>query len=423
MDLHSLTPSGILKLAGDGGANGKTARVLLEGLFGQGRLRDFAVRTWDGVQIGGSRRRDFTLVFRDRSTFLSLLASREPTAFADAYVGRRIDIEGDVDAAIALTQQLHAARSETARRLTRLLSRLERRVRARDGEASDPRALDDLPDDFFKLFLDERMVHSCAYFADPAASLEKAQARKLDLVCKKLQLRPGDLFLDVGCGWGALLIWAARRYGARAHGITPSRRQAEAARARVARAGLSGCVTIEERSYADLPEAAFDKIASIGMIEHVGIANYDAYFAMLARALRPGGLLLNHGITRPAGADLDGDFILGRVLPGAQLDVLSHTLTVMEERGFEILDVQSLRPHYALTFAAWAKRFAANREQAARLVPLRVLRTWDLYLPGCRRAFAEGVASVHQCLAAKPPETGEWTVPLTREQLMEGARA
>jgi cyclopropane-fatty-acyl-phospholipid synthase len=266
------------------------------------------------------------------------------------------------------------------------------------------------------------MVYSCAYFARPEQSLEEAQERKLDLVCRKLRLQPGESLLDVGCGWGAFAMWAARHYGVRVHGITLSRHQVEAARARAATAGLSGQVTVEEQHYEAVKPASYDKIASIGMIEHVGVTNYGAYFAALHRALRPGGLLLNHGITQPQGAGLrnGGEFILKHVFPGAEIDDLAHTLAVMQACDFEIVDVQSLRPHYALTLGHWEKRYAARRAEAAHLVSQRTLRVWDLYLPGCRKAFQEGVVSVHQCLAAKPDGHGRSSAPFTREETLLG---
>lgn len=378
------------------------------------------MRLWDGTEVAWGSRRDFTLVFRDRATFGSLLASCDPSAFAEAYIDEHIDIEGDIDAAVGLAAYLRNVRPSPLLHIARPLARAAALRRTRADEARDVRAHYDLSDDFFRLFLDERMVYSCAYFSHAEQALEEAQERKLHLVCKKLQLRPGESFLDVGCGWGALVLWAAERYGVRAHGITLSRNQAETARARVARAGLSARVTIYELHYADLPAATFDKVASVGMIEHVGVANYGAYFAAIERTLRPGGLLLNHGITQPPGAPerSGGHFVRNRVFPGTEFDVLPHSLSVMEKHGFEILDVQSLRPHYALTLGAWARRYAARRAEAARLVPQRALRTWDLYLPGCRRAFEEGIVSVHQCLAAKLPSTGRWVAPLTREQML-----
>jgi cyclopropane-fatty-acyl-phospholipid synthase len=396
------------------------ARALVERLFQDHPTRRFAVRLWDGSEVSWGPQRDFTLVFRDRRSFLSLIASRDASELAEAYVDGRLGIEGDVDAAVGLATYFQAAQAGALVRLARPVKRVAARLRSSKDDARDVHAHYDLSDDFFRLFLDRRMVYSCAYFSHPEQSLEEAQERKLDLVCRKLQLRPGDSFLDVGCGWGALVLWAAQRYGVVAHGITLSRNQADAARAAVARAGLSGRVTIEERHYKDLPEGAFDKIASVGMIEHVGIANYGAYFEKLERALRPGGLLLNHGITQPPGAPerVGGHFIVSRVFPGAEIDALSHTLAGMEDRGLEIVDVQSLRPHYALTLREWSRRYAAHREEAARFVPERNLRAWDLYLPGCRLVFEEGILSVHQSLAAKPAAGGAWTSPLTREETM-----
>jgi cyclopropane-fatty-acyl-phospholipid synthase len=397
-----------------------TVRALVERLFHDHPTKHFAVRLWDGSEVSWGPQRDFTLVFRDRRSFFSLIASRDASELAEAYVDGRLDIEGDVDAAVRLSTHFQAAHAGALLRLARPVKRAAAHLRSSRADARDVHAHYDLSDDFFRLFLDRRMVYSCAYFSHPEQTLEEAQERKLDLVCRKLQLRPGDCFLDVGCGWGALVLWAAQRYGVAAHGVTLSRNQADAARAAVARAGLSGRVTIEERHYKDLPEGAFDKIASIGMIEHVGIANYGAYFEKLERALRPGGLLLNHGITQRPGAPerVGGHFILSRVFPGAEIDALSHTFAVMEDRGLEIVDVQSLRPHYALTLREWSRRYAAHRDEAARFVPDGVLRAWDLYLPGCRLMFEEGILSVHQSLAAKPGADGAWTSPLTREEMM-----
>jgi cyclopropane-fatty-acyl-phospholipid synthase len=215
-------------------------------------------------------------------------------------VDGRLDIEGDIQAAAELASYLRKMRPPPiVSWLTSHRHTARPAAHTVAGDSHDVRAHYDLSDEFFHLFLDAQMVYSCAHFAHPEQGLDEAQERKLDLVCRKLQLRPGESFLDVGCGWGALPIWAAKHYGVRAHGITLSHNQVQAARAKVTAAGLSGRVTIEERHYNALHTAAFDKIASIGMIEHVGIANY---FAALHRALRPGGLLLNHGITQPPGS-------------------------------------------------------------------------------------------------------------------------
>jgi cyclopropane-fatty-acyl-phospholipid synthase len=395
--------------------------ALIKRLFRDHPSKQFAVRLWDGTEVAWRSNPDFTLVFRDPAILASLALLRHPTAFARAYLDGRIDIRGDVDAAIGLTWQLRPPRLlRSARPLADDGAGL--RAHAHQGtDARHVRAHYDLPEEFFRLFLDRRMVYSCAYFSGPDQTLEEAQERKLDLVCRKLRLQPGEVFLDVGCGWGALVMWAAQHYGVRAHGITLSPRQAQTARASVAEAGLADRVTIHEGHYQDLSLVA-DKIASVGMIEHVGIGNYNAYFAHLHRLLRPGGLLLNHGITQPPNAsDAGGDFVLEHVFPGAELDFLPHTLAVMEGCGFEVVDVQSLRPHYVLTLAEWRRRYVANRAQASRLAPDRTLRLWDLYLPGCRRAFETGLISVHQCLVAKPDEDGKSSAALTREETVLAA--
>jgi cyclopropane-fatty-acyl-phospholipid synthase len=417
MRLQVAAPARLLGPLGSTGRFGTTvARKLVNRLFRDHPTKRFAVRLWDGTEIAWRPERDFTLVVHDAATFGSLVLSHAPAAFAEAYVDGRLGIEGDVDAAVELAWYLRSAPGPAAHGGLEQAAASLRRTRADD--ARHVRAHYDLPEDFFRLFLDQKMVYSCAYFSRADEPLEAAQERKLDLICRKLCLRPGESFLDVGCGWGALVIWAAQRYGVRAHGITLSRSQAEAARANVARMGLADRVTIEECHYDDL-SLAVDKIASVGMIEHVGIGNYGTYFERLYGALRPGGLLLNHGITQPPNApDTGGAFVLKHVFPGAELDELAHTLAVMQDRGFEILDVQSLRPHYALTLRAWDQRYAAQRAEASRVVSKRTLRIWDLYLPGCRRGFEEGLISVHQCLAAKPDACGGSAAPLTREETL-----
>lgn len=400
------------------------ARALVEHVFRNLEPKRFAVRFWDGSEVSWQPEpeRDFTLVFRDAATFAHCCLECDPSALAEAYVDGGIDLEGDPATAVSLASYLRTVDFPLAGALRESASRpiASAGRRSNDNDARDVRAHYDLSDDFFRLFLDRRMVYSCAYFAEAAESLEHAQERKLDLVCRKLALRPGDELLDIGCGWGALLIWAAGHYGVRGCGLTLSQNQAAEARRRVAAAGLGDRVEIAERHYSELPAGRFDKVASVGMVEHVGVPRYGEYFDAVLRTLRPGGLLLNHGITRARHAPgrSGGDFILEHVFPGAELDDIAHTLAVIEETGFEVVDVQALRPHYALTLREWARRFRARRHEAARLVPERVLRTWDLYLPGCARAFDEGWIGVHQVLAAKPDGNGTWPAPLTREALL-----
>lgn len=385
----------------------------------------FAIRLWDGREIAPSGERAFTLVFEDAATFWRCIATRDPATLAEAYVDGRVSVDGDLDAAVALAYYLGEQQGGWRDKLEKLdvtrrlnLPSIRRGV---DNETRDVRAhYDEIPDALFRTFLDERMVYSCAYFAHPGQSLEDAQARKLDLVCRKLRLRPGEKLLDVGCGWGALVVWAAQRYGVSALGITLSEKQAAEARRRVAAAGVADRVAIEVRHYADLASESFDKVCSIGMYEHVGRARIASYVASVVRVLRPGGLFLNHGITVPmrSRGPTGGSFIFRHIFPGAEIDDVPHLAEEMERAGLEILDVQSLRPHYAMTLREWHRRFRLRRDEVARRVPPRILRAWDVYLAGCAHAFDRGLVNVHQILAGYPDAQGRTDTALTREELL-----
>jgi len=272
----------------------------------------------------------------------------------------------------------------------------------------------DVSDDFFALWLDPRRVYSCAYWREgsvgdaPAAQLARAQADKLDHICRKLLLRPGERFLDVGAGWGGLLLWAAENYGVRATGITLSKNQHAHVQRLIAERGLVGRVHVELMDYRELPEQQpFDKIASVGMFEHVGRAQLPAYFAKLLRLLAPGGLLLNHGITSGGTRNAElgagiGEFIEHYIFPGGELLHLSHVLATMAETGWEALDIENLRPHYARTLWAWSDALEARLDEARQLTDERVLRAYRLYLAGSAMAFERGWMSLHQVLASKP---------------------
>ena len=266
----------------------------------------------------------------------------------------------------------------------------------------------DVSDDFYALWLDERRVYSCAYWREGVGTLADAQTAKLDHICRKLQLREGERFLDVGAGWGALLLWAAEHYGVRATGITLSKNQHAHVQRAIDERGLAGRVRMELRDYRDLPDdEPFDKIASIGMFEHVGRALLPAYFAKLHRLLVPGGLLMNHGITAGGtrntqlGAGI-GEFIEHYIFPGGELLHLSHVLATMAEAGWEAVDIENLRPHYARTLWAWSDALEAHLAEARRLTDERVLRAYRLYLAGSAMAFERAWMSLHQVLAAKP---------------------
>lgn len=282
----------------------------------------------------------------------------------------------------------------------------------------------DLSNEFYQLFLDDEMLYSCGYFTSWENGLATAQKDKLEMICRKLRLGPGERFLDIGCGWGALVCYAARKYGVQAHGVTLSQKQYDFARQKVEQLELEDQVKIELRDYTEL-QGEYDKISSIGMYEHVGIANYPAYFGKVRALLRDRGIFLNHGITRRAKKNKrkfkkitpGRRFILKHIFPGSELDHIGHTLESMETAGFEIHDVEGWREHYALTTRLWCQRLETNKKQAIALVGEERFRMWLAYLAGVSFAFHDGSLRIFQTVATKHDRKGEATMPPTRSDL------
>jgi cyclopropane-fatty-acyl-phospholipid synthase len=365
------------------------------------------LRLWnDELHAPGGAPPAFTLVVRDPRVLRRLVLQRSPLLLADACVRGALDLEGDLYSALTLKDHFQRLslgwRDKLALVRDALLlpgsqpagpgsaGRLAQRFSHRHSRASDRAAISfhyDVSNDFYGLWLDPERVYSCAYFASEEESLEQAQRNKLERICRKLRLSPGERLLDIGCGWGALVCWAARHHGVRAHGITLSRIQLEFARQRIRAEGLGHLVTVELRDYRDLEgEAAYDKVASIGMFEHVGLANLPAYLATVMRVLRPGGLFLNHGITHDEegwNRTVASAFINNYVFPDGELDCVSNIQLGMERAGFEIHDVEALRPHYALTLRHWVRRLEASREAALREVGEATFRVWRLCMAAC----------------------------------------
>jgi cyclopropane-fatty-acyl-phospholipid synthase len=295
-----------------------------------------------------------------------------------------------------------------------------------DRRTLDKQAIEhhyDLSNEFYELFLDPLMLYTCAYYRTPDGDLETAQRDKLDLVCRKLRLKPGDRLLDIGCGWGSLAVWAAQNYGAKVLAVTLSKEQARYGQNRAAREGVSDLCRIEHRDYRDVAnEGPFDKVAAIGIIEHVGIDNYSAYFAEVYSLLQPGGLFLNHGITRHRHwrRTPQFDFLLEHVFPNGELDYISHITSVMEEQHFEIVDVEDLRAHYMRTCRHWADRLRAAHDKAVALVGEQKYRTWLLYLTSASVGFEQASIALHQTLALKRDPKAA-VVPTTREEIYSPA--
>ena len=382
----------------------------------------------------------FTMVVRDPAVLRWLVLDRNPIRLADAYFRGNLDFEGDLYSAIALkthferlslswrdklvllrdAQHLPARVSSKLGWTDGLRQRVADRFNRQHSKESDRAAISfhyDVSNEFYGLWLDAEWVYSCAYFKTADESLDQAQHNKLEHICRKLRLQPGERLLDIGCGWGALVCWAAKHYGVRAHGITLSKRQLEFAQQRIVTEGLQDLVTVELCDYRDLQgESMFDKVSSIGMFEHVGLANLPIYLATAMRMLRPGGLFLNHGITH----DEEGwnntqarEFINRYVFPDGELDCISNIMLGMERAGFEIHDVEGLRPHYALTLRHWVQRLEANREAALREVGEPTYRVWRLYMAACALEFESGGTGIYQILSSRR-DHGKWPVPLTR---------
>lgn len=279
----------------------------------------------------------------------------------------------------------------------------------------------DVGNDFYRLFLGEEMVYSCAYFKRHGANLDEAQRDKLTHICRKLRLGRGEKLLDIGCGWGGLVIWAAKHFGVEARGITLSQNQFEYAHERIECEGLGELCGVELRDYREVEgEGIFDKIVSVGMFEHVGLKNLPVYFGAAHRLLKEKGLFLNHGITtdwRDSGKDVGKKFVNTFVFPDGELTNISEVGRQMERAGFEIIDVESLRTHYAKTLEHWVRNLEKNEEKARALVPEKIYRIWRLYMAGSAFGFEKGNINVYQILVSKHSVPGLPRVPLTRGDL------
>ena len=372
------------------------------------------------VVLPGGRRvgpRDAALTLRlNELSPLAPLAQGQIGLVARAYVEGRLDFEGSLRSLMAIAARLIEADPVSPEPPAGPLAwwreiLFAARSRARHRPRLDARQVRfhyDVSDDFYRLWLDPAQVYSCAYYAGAEMTLAQAQQAKLDHICRKLMLREGERFLDVGAGWGALLLHAAERYGVRGHGITLSRNQHAHVNRLIDERGLRGRVKMDLCDYRELPETArFDKIASVGMFEHVGRAPLPGYFARLYRLLEPGGLLMNHGITAGGtrndrlGAGM-GDFIERYIFPGGELLHVSHVLEVMSEARLEPLDIENLRPHYARTLWAWSDALESRLPQARQAASETVVRAFRLYLAGSAMCFEQGWISLYQMLAARP---------------------
>lgn len=420
----------------------RTCRILTRLATVEGS-RHFTFRLWNGETIGTERGTppQFTLVLNRPGALRHMFWPPGDLALGEAYLRNDFDIEGDMIAAVAFGDRLlESARSPLwwlalGRELRRLpddapepqVGRQPAQLRGRlHSRARDRAAIQyhyDVGNEFYALWLDARMVYSCAYFMTGAESIDAAQEAKLDLICRKLRLQPGEKLLDIGCGWGGLIIYAAEHYGVEALGVTLSEKQATRANERIRAAGLAGRARVELRDYRELANASFDKMVSVGMFEHVGRPRLAEYFDQAYRLLKPRGVFLNHGIAaqgasswlaRLPGALQRPSFSSRYVFPDGELVPIQEALGYAAGAGFEVRDVESWREHYARTLRHWVQRLESHGEEARRLMDERTYRVWRLYMSAAAHGFDTARINVYQSLLVKPDLQGASGLPWTR---------
>lgn len=414
---------------------------VLQALFGQCNTT-FSVRLWDGTYWPDDGPRQATLVLNHPGAIRAMFLPGNEVALGEAYLYDDFDVEGNLEVIYGAAERLILDPPSWAERLRlmrqlRLLPEESRRVAAlpqlaggargrarvsgrRHSVARDRQAVTyhyDVSNDFYRLWQDPHMVYSCAYFQSEDEDLDSAQERKLDYLCRKLRLKPGQKLLDLGCGWGGLVRHAASAYGVDATGITLSQPQADLANERIRAEGLGEHCRVLLQDYRQMREpGAYDALVSVGMFEHVGASHLLRYFAQAWALLKPGGSFMNHGIAlRGSDRPRKGkSFSNTYVFPDGELVPIHATLRAAERVGFEVRDVESLREHYALTLRHWVKRLEAHHEQALQYVSEPTYRVWRLFMSGSAHGFTTGRLNLYQTLLVKPDKAGVSHLPLTR---------
>ena len=418
---------------------------LLGRLFPNAAEGNVSFRLWDGSTWPDEKPRAATIVLRHPDAVRAMFSAGTEKGLAEAFLRDDFDVGGDIETACELADSLaerteggwlHAARTLFHLRAAALRPKIgrawsspapwqaRRHSRARDREAIAFHY--DLSNDFFRLWLDARMIYSCAYFENGDNDLETAQTAKLHHLCRKLRLQPGQRVLDIGCGWGGFPIFAARHYRVSVTGITLSRQQAALATTLVQRGGLAGTVEIQLKDYREIADnERYDAVVSVGMAEHVGAGHLPAYFKRVFQWLKPGGVFLNHAIgedVRARGAQ-GPSFIQEYVFPDSDIPPLPRVLAAAESAGLEVRDVENLREHYLLTLRQWVRRLELAHGTALKFVNEPTYRVWRLYMAGSAHAFKLGRLAVYQTLLLKPDAHGEAHLPLTRRDWYAGGVA
>ena len=433
--------------------------ALLEFIFPS--PRNFSVRLWDQGELPADSDPAFTLVLNHPGALRRMFSPPIELSLGEGYIYGDFDIEGNffamfglvdiltgrnftpAEVAVLLKDLQGLPKSGPTWAVTRKPANLQGKLHSRERDRAAIRFHYNVGNEFYALWLDRQMQYSCGYYPTGREDLDTAQSRKIEHICRKLRLKPGEQLLDIGCGWGGLARAAAQKYGVRVLGVTLSERQAEYAQEKAARLGISDRVQVELRDYRDLENESFDKIVSVGMFEHVGRTHLPEYFSQAHRLLKPGGLFLNHGISRSGlpsdlgllkGLDEKGRLlaagqtffeqkVLGTgtfsqqyIFPDGELVPVSEANLIAEAEGFEVRDVENLREHYALTLRNWVRRLEDHHNEAARLVDETVYRTWKLYMSYCAVLFEAAMIGIHQSLLAKPAN-GKVNLPMSRADL------
>jgi cyclopropane-fatty-acyl-phospholipid synthase len=368
---------------------------------------------WNGQRLQFSNGAPQVIIRVPHVSALKYLLQPSLNSLGEAYVNGKIEVEGKAKAIIAVANALASRTLKMEGKFARIARNLWR-DKEKDAEAVQYHY--DVSNDFYRCWLDENMVYSCAYFENGDEDLGAAQLKKIDHILTKIQLRPGDTLLDIGCGWGALVMRAASKFGAKCVGITLSKNQAELAKERVAQAGLADRIEIRLQDYRDVT-GQFDRITSVGMFEHVGLKNLPLYFSKIGELLKDDGIVMNHGITSTDSESGDtpyggGEFIEKYVFPYGELPHLSLALKSMQQGGLEVLDVENLRRHYAKTCGMWADNFETHAEEVKALAGDKRFRIWRVYLAGCQYAFQQDWISLYQVVcrkAGRDPESLSWS--------------
>lgn len=415
----------------------KISLSIMERLFSSYHPCNFSVKLWDGTEWRAEKQGDykFTLVLNHPGSLKSMFWPPNELSLAEAYIFGDFDIEGDIESVFSLGNHLETLLDNKTKLLTCLVDVLklpsyQKPLRGRSSaklsgskhsKNRDRQAVTyhyDVPNNFYKLWLDNRMVYSCAYFENPAECIHKAQERKLDYICRKLRLKPGEKLLDIGCGWGGLIIHAAKNYGVEATGITLSQQQVELANSRAKKEEISDRCRAVVKDYREItrPES-YDKLVSVGMFEHVGKAKMKEYFKQAYRILKPGGVFLNHGIGKRKDIKKrrGPTFVQHYVFPDGELLPISETIHVAEKAGFEVRDVENLREHYMHTLRKWVKRLKLQKKNAINETDEVTYRIWLLFMSGSAYGFKVGNLNLFQTLLSKPDNYGRSGLPLTRD--------